>query len=280
LFILKQNEIKDADAEAWIISSTTKLCNDYFSRQKKDAKLKEEYTRNHKEDLYNFAKTEPNITLREAYNKALDTLTEPQMLSLNLYYHCEQNYKLMSLITEASEPALRKRISRIRKKLRAKTFLNLGVIASKKIITPDLHEVLYKFLMRFKKNLENGTLSKMYYYFSETDLKNYQENIHIKSITEYEVELEYDIYKIYVFYVNTKDETEAFTFSFKIVNNQLKIVSPPQIKEKATFVPADSELAKQIKALFEKYPNDEFGVSTVPDELFQEVIRKYGVKNS
>jgi DNA-directed RNA polymerase specialized sigma24 family protein len=280
LYVLKMESIKDTEAEAWIISATTKLCNKFFARQKKESKLHEQYSRNNKEDLYGYVKIETNTKLRDAYYKALDTLTEEQMASLNLYYHCEKKYRLMSLIAEVQESTLRQRISRVNKKLRAETFLALGVIASKKIVTPNLNSLLYNFLNRFKTNLENNTLSKMYYYFAETDLKNYSEDIHIKSITDYDVEIENGLHKIYVFYENHQELAEAFSFTFKVNKNQLKIISPPKLHENVTFIEADSEMAKQIKELLEKYPDDEFGKSTVPDEILEEIISRHNERNT
>ena len=275
LYLLKQNEIESKNAEGWIINTAKHFCSRYFEQQKTIQKIYDKYIHNHRNELHSIVQTETNEKLREAYNKALDTLTDKQFSTLNLYYQCEQNYKRMSLITEISESALRQRISRVKKKLRAETFISLGVIATRKIVTPELNDLLYQFFRRLKKNIENNSMSKMFYYFSETDIRNYTEQIHIKKIVKYEIVLNDTIYTVDVYFRNPQNEPQGFNFQFRMNGKHLKIVSAPILTSKSSFIKAGSESAKQILELFKKYPDDEFGKSTVPKELLMAIVRKH-----
>ncbi|HHE37657.1 MAG TPA: sigma-70 family RNA polymerase sigma factor [Candidatus Cloacimonetes bacterium] len=206
--------------------------------------------------------------------KALESLTDEQQRTLVLYNICDRNYQQMEEIAEVSAVAIRQRISRINNKLKAITYLNLGMIGTKKIVTPELNNVLYKFLTRFKKNLEESTLHKMYKYFSMADLKDYHGTIKIKETENYEIKLKDCEYQIIVLYQNDDDIREAFDFKFKIENNHLKITAPPKKKTIAATLKNDSEQADKLKELLHLYPPDRTGKSTIPKELLDALIKK------
>ena len=184
----------------------------------------------------------------------------------------------MSKYLDISYTTLRQKISRIKRKIKAETLKELGAFASKKVVTPQLNNLIRKFLNRFKTNLENKTLHKMYYYFSDKDLKNYNPDYDIEKIIDYEIELNKSIYKVWVFFKNKKNESDSFFIEFYInEKNFLKIITPPTKPKQFIKIETNSLAGKKIKELLDKYPPDKSGKSQIPPELLEEIINN--IKN-
>ncbi|MBC8385195.1 MAG: hypothetical protein H8E57_06720 [Candidatus Cloacimonetes bacterium] len=146
------------------------------------------------------------------------------------------------------------------------------MLCTKAIVSPELNDVLYIFLTRFKDHLENKTLHKMCYYFSKVDLKEYRESIRIKSVEDYEIALVDSGYDIIVIYWNYIVERKYFGFRFNIENKHLKITVPPQIRQPAVTLENNSDNARKLKKLLHLYPPDKTGKSTIPEELLEALI--------
>ena len=275
LFILKQKKIPKNEIRKWSIFTTNNFVKKFFTKQKKQ---NEQFKKN-KEHIITKLYDDNSVTydkkLRKAYKEALKSLTEEQKNTMILYYQVKENYDLMHEITNISKPALRKRISRIKKKINAETYLNLGYVISKKIVTPEMNDLIYHFLRSFKKNLENNTLKKMYYYFSSSNIKAFSHTIKIKEIIEYEIELTDKIYQLWVIYKDFKNVINSFTFKFTVVKNHLKIVSSIQKIPKMYSFSKDDIIAKKTHELLKLYPPDEKGKLTVPDEVINELLKDY-----
>jgi hypothetical protein len=180
-----------------------------------------------------------------------------------------------------SYATIRKRVSRIKNKLKAETYRNLGFIGTKMIVTPQLDNLIYQFLLRFKKNLENNTLGKMHYYFSEVDLKNYNPSYEIKKILDYDIELNDSIYKAWVFYNNKFGTYDSFHIEFFIDNkNHLKIVTPPTKTKKMFVFEQESEEGKQIRKLLDTFPIDKSGRPKIPEEEMDKIIKQFEEKQN
>lgn len=274
LFILNNIEGEIKGIRGWIFTTTQNKCYEYFRDNKKTNKIADRYEQKLMfESHLDIAERDEN--LHNAYKKACLNLNENQLQTMILYRQCNRDYQLMHMISGVSVCALYKRTDRIRKKLRAETNLNMGVICTIKIVTPDLDNVVYKFLTGFKKHIEGNTLHKMNRYFSKQVLQSYQETFDIKAIDNYEIELDKDEYKVYVTYDNYNDETEVFEIGFKIKNRRLKITKPPKKKEDAVVLPKNSPYAKALFKLMNLYPPDPSGKSTIPKDLLDNLVAKY-----
>jgi len=272
-FILQDPQGSYKELRSWVFSTAKHHCSHYFRQQKKADKIARELKLKMM-TTFTPASLERDEDLHLAYNEALLSLSDEQFVTIFLYYNCLCNYQIIHEIMGVSINALRMRISRIHKRITALTNLNMGMLYTKKIVTPELNDVLYKFLKRFRKHLENDTLHKMYYYFSKADMKNYNESIRIKNIRKYEIVLVNDEYNILVVYLNKNDEIETFDFKFKIENNHLKITKPPRKRPDAYIFKKDSDQARKLKELLRLYPPDRTGKSTIPKELIDALIKK------
>ena len=199
-----------------------------------------------------------------------------ELKTIFYYFQCHENMKEMHANIEVSYVTLRKQLSRIRNKLKAETFKRLGYIGSKRIVTPQLNNLIIKFLRRFKKNLEAGTIEKMYYYFSKVDLKNYNPTYEMKEILDYDINLNDSIYKAWVFYNNKHNVIDSFYIEFFVDDkNHLKIVTPPTKTKKMVVINKDSIEGKQIRKLLDTFPIDKSGRPKIPEEEMDRIIKQF-----
>ncbi len=273
LFILNKIEGNIAGIKSWIYLTSRNFCYEYFREIKKKRILEDKYKEKLIIDTL-LENCETDTSLHAAFRKSLESLTGEQQRTLTLYNICHKDYAQMQEISEISAAALRQRISRINNKLKAVTNLNMGMLCTKKIVTPELNNVLYKFLSRFKKNLEDNTLHTMYRYFSQSDLKDYTETFNIKEIENYEIRMNDCEYQIIVIYKNDNNFKETFDFKFKIENNHLNVTAPPKKKTISASFNKDSDQARELKKLLHLYPPDRTGKSTIPKELLDALIKK------
>ena len=275
LFLLSTDKIKDDDVNGWLINTTKNYCNQFFDNSKKELKKANNYRHEFMEQLYEQNDIGHNETLKEAFQDSFNILNYQEMKTLLYYFQCNENIKEMQKNIGISYTALKMQISRIKRKLKAETFKRLGYIGSKRIVTPQLNNLIIKFLCRFKKNLEAGTIDKMYYYFSEVDLKNYNPAYEIKKILDYEIRLSESVYKVWIFFKNNKDKTDSFYIEFYIDDkNHLKILTPPQKPLKVFKFKADSEDGMKILQMLNSAPVDRTGVSKFSDEELVKILKQ------
>jgi DNA-directed RNA polymerase specialized sigma24 family protein len=272
LYLLKEDVINNI--EPWIISTCYNYCNQYFKSLKNDSILKEKL-RDNVIDLMSNQETERNVELYNAYKKTLDEMSEEDIRIVLFYHYCNKNAKKMANLTGDSYDKLRKRIYRIKQTIKAETFKKLGVVASEKILSPRLENMIMKFLKSFKYHVENNSIYKMYYYFSEIDLKKYNPDFEIDKIVDYRLNLKENIYTVYVGFTTKKNEVDSFYVKF-IINdkNHFKIVTPPQKMKKAISFDANSKAANEIRKLLHKYPEDRTGISTIPKEELEKILKE------
>jgi len=269
-YLLKKERIEENNHEGWIVKTSRNYCNQYFDKLKSERQLKSKMIDNMAGELQariyeslDFVENEKN-DLIDAVMKAKDELSSKELQTYILFLQCDTNTQRMEEIIGESNEVIRQRISRINRKIKAETYKKLGVITTKKILSPQINDIIKKFLLRFKKHLENNTLNKMFYYFSKKDMSNYKPRFYIKKVLDYEVELEDSIYLIHVVFTNEKDIDESFFFSFTVDNNSLKVLqSPTPHKEHLQLNLEDTEM---ILNLLKTYPEDSTGVHNVPDE--------------
>ncbi|MCF7911019.1 MAG: sigma-70 family RNA polymerase sigma factor [Candidatus Cloacimonetes bacterium] len=268
LFILKSDTINSDKFNAWIRSTCLNYCRKYYDNTKKENFLQKGL----RESLINFFGVEHDGNLTENFRQSMENLDELEARSLVLYFNCGQNIKKMSEVTGESHVSLRKRISRIKMKLKAETYKNLGYIATKKIIVPKLHEAIIQFVRRLKNNIENNTIDKMFYYFSESNTQNFNPDFDIQKIKDYEVILCDGKYKIYLFYLDSQQHINNIIFSFFLNDkNQLKISGLPKKQRKLAKITKSTESARELSSLLEKYPENRQGLIKIPQEVMQKL---------
>lgn len=271
-YLLKQDQVSKNSQEGWIVNACKNYCNQYFELKKAEQNLQQSLTTNLADELQQkitghseFPEHEKD-TLKDAINEVKGSLTEKELETYFFYLRCERDIKKMHETSSESYSALRQRVWRINRKIKAETFQKLGVIATKKILSPQINDVIMKFILRFKRHLEANTLNKMFYYFSKKDIKTYHHDFQIKKVLDYEVQLSGSIFTIHVVFTNNKDIDESFYFTFTLENNYLKVLQPPTPHQEHMQLSLTD--AKQVLALLEEYPEDDQGIHQVPyDEL-------------
>jgi len=264
LSILKSGSINPDKLNSWVRTTCLNYCRKYYDNKKRENSLHKGL----RDNLIDFFGIEHDNELTESFRKSMQELDELEARSLVLYFNCGQNIKKMSEVTGESHTGLRKRISRIKMKLKAETYKNLGYIATKKIVVPKLHEAIIQFVRRLKKNIEDNTIDKMFYYFSESNTKNYQPNFDIMKIKEYEVILRDGKYKIYLLYLDSQQQINSIAFSFFLnEKNQLKITGLPKQKRKLAILTKSSEAAQELSSLMKSFPENRKGLIKIPQDV-------------
>jgi RNA polymerase sigma factor (sigma-70 family) len=279
LYCLKCSYEDEDRIRGWLINTAKNYLKKHFETNSKENKTFVQYS----DQLHHFFPDELNEedqkSLKDAFHEAFQTLSKVEFELIMLYLRSQKSIRKMHEIMGGSYNALKKRISRIRKKLKAETYRNLGFYGSKRIVTPELDNQIYQFLRRFKKNLKVGTLEKMYYYFSEIDLKKYTPPVDIKKIVDYDIEINNSIYKVWVFYKNRDLDGDSFFIEFYIDNNNhLKIITPPMRPQKVVVIQANSTEGNKLKELLSKFPIDKTGHPNVPKEEIEKIIKQLEAK--
>ena len=275
LFLLKADEVLNDQANKWIINTSKIHIQEHFRTSKQNHDNIKKYNQDIIEKLNTNLTSETDSKLEKTFTEVLQTLNNEEMKTILFYFQCNKNISIMHSTLEISNDTLRKKISRIKRKLKAETFKKLGVIATKKIITPKISDLIVKFLKSFKTNLEENSLEKMYYYFSEVDLHNYNPSYEISKTLDYEITLTNSIYKVWIIFKNKKNENDSFYIEFFIDDkNHLKILTPPQKSEKVFKFDENSEEGKKILQMLNSATIDKTGVSRFSTEELEKILNK------
>ncbi|MDP8267333.1 MAG: hypothetical protein P9L97_01275 [Candidatus Tenebribacter davisii] len=275
IFLLKADTIDKENSSGWIINTSKNHIQSHYRSFKKN----QDNIAKYRHDLLAKFNLDPSLEtdsqLKEAFTEVLHTLDIEETKMILLYFQLKEKTKIMNTILDISYEALRKKIFRIKRKLKAETYKKLGVIATKKIVTPQLNKLIIDFLKSFKKNLEENTLEKMYYYFSKVDLNKFNPTYEIKKIVEYEIEFNDSIYKVWVFFQNNNNESDSFYIRFVIDEKKhLKILTPPQKSEKMFKFNKDSEEGKKILQMLKSAPVDKTGLSQFSSEELEKLLKQ------
>lgn len=273
LFLLKKDTIQLQHQRGWIINTVKHYVQAWFRKQTASSKKMQSNAYEIASRLVQDKSIEQDDALRRAYQDAMHNLSKEELKTLLFYFQCNSNIKEMQRISELSYGSLRKKMSRIKQKLKAETLRNLGMVASKRIVTPQLNNLIIKFIQRFKENLEAGTLDKMYYYFSRVDLQNYNPSLQIKEIRDYEIELIDNVYKVWVIFTNYDDKPDAFSLSFEVdETNHLRIVTPPTQQKRILRISPDSAEFHKLEALLKKATVSKDGKLNLSPETLRTLV--------
>ncbi|MEA2096516.1 MAG: hypothetical protein U9P73_07480 [Candidatus Cloacimonadota bacterium] len=281
LFLLKADGVEDDNAIKWIVNTSKIHIQSHFRTIKQDQENIKKYQNDLLEKIASNFMKEKDEKLKIAFKESMNTLTNDEMNTILFYFQCNMKIKILFTILDVSYSTLRKKITRIKQKLKAETFKKLGVIATKKFVSPKINFLIINFLRSFKNNLESNTLEKMYYYFSKVDLNNYDPAYEISKIVDYEIELKNTVYKVWVFFKNIDNITDSFYIEFFIDDkNHLKILTPPQKSEKVFKFNKDSEEGKKILQMLNSATVDKTGVSKFSSEELEKILKQIGEKKN
>jgi RNA polymerase sigma factor (sigma-70 family) len=271
LFLLKSDMINPEKTDSWLRGTCLNYCRKYFQSVVRDRnainRIQEELITS-----YNVDHDDDN-ELMENFRKAMESLSELETRSLVLYFNSGQNIKRMAEIIGENYGSLRKRIFRIKQKLKAETYKELGYIATKKIIVPQMHEAIIQFVKRLKMNIESNTIEKMFYYFSEVNIADYKPEFDIRKIKEYEVILRNGKYTIYLFYLDSENKINNIYFTFYLNDkNQLKITRLPKQESRMMIFEKDSVITQDVFNYLKTCPENSQGMVKLPPELLHKMF--------
>ena len=279
IFLLKADTIEKGNLTGWIVNTSKNLIQSNYRTSKKEKRDIEKYQHDLLNRLNANVTEKKNSMINETFTEVLQTLDNDEMKTILLYFQCDEKLKLMNSLLDISYDALRKKISRIKRKLKAETFKKLGGIATKKIVTPQLNKLIIDFLKSFKTNLEANSLEKMYYYFSKIDLDNYNPTYEIAKIIDYEIHFTNSVYKVWIFYKNKNNNTDSFFIEFFVdEKNRLKIFTPPQKSKKVFKLSSDSEDGKKILQMLKNAKTDNKGISKFSSDDLEKILKQLNEK--
>jgi len=279
IFLLKADTIEKSNLTGWIVNTSKNLIQSNYRTSKKEKRDIEKYQHDLLNRLNANVTEKKNSMINETFTEVLQTLDNDEMKTILLYFQCDEKLKLMNSLLDISYDALRKKISRIKRKLKAETFKKLGGIATKKIVTPQLNKLIIDFLKSFKTNLEANSLEKMYYYFSKIDLDNYNPTYEIAKIIDYEIHFTNSVYKVWIFYKNKNNNTDSFFIEFFVdEKNRLKILTPPQKSKKVFKLSSDSEDGKKILQMLKSAKTDNKGISKFSSDDLEKILKQLNEK--
>jgi len=276
IFLLKANTIDKSNFTGWIIKSSNNLIQEHYRKTKKENENIEKYQYDLLQKYNSHLTSEQYLEFKGTFNEVLKTLDIEEMKTILLYFQCEQKLTTMhQLLNNVSYATLRKKISRIKNKLKAETYKKLGIVATKRIVTPKLAKQIIDFLKSFKKNLEANSLEKMYYYFSKIDLDNYNPTYEIKKILDYEIQMNDSVYRVWVIYKSKANSTDSFYIEFYLDDhNRLKVITPPVKNKKVFKLKSNSEDGKKILELLKNAKIDNSGISKFSSEELEKILQK------
>lgn len=280
-YILKRDQLGSINHRGWIVNTCRNYCQQYFDRLKAERNIRKEVSINVADELRLKIYSSIDFTNQEreelltAIDVARNNLSDKELRTYLLYLDCDNDVRKMEEVTGEKNATLRQRISRIKRKIKAETYIKLGMVATKKILNPKINDVIKKFLISFKEHLNSNSIDKMFYYFSKKNGKEANYNFEIKEVLEFEVQLKDSVYTVHVIFKNKRDREESFYFTFMMEKNYLKVLRTPTPHTFHHKVDAQDEA--KILALLEKYPEDERGIHKIPEDelaLFEKVLSK------
>jgi len=145
VFLLKSDTIKESNSTGWIIKTSNNLIQSNYSTTKREIQNLKKYHHDLLEKLNINLASETDTKLKETFKEVLQTLDIEEMKTILLYFQCDQKLKIMDPLIDISYDALSKKISRIKRKLKAETFKKLGVIVTKKFVSPQIDFLIINF---------------------------------------------------------------------------------------------------------------------------------------
>ncbi len=194
---------------------------------------------------------------------------------LEIYLEKSFQIKQIAWRRKLSYQALKKKIYRLKKDIRAEYFKQQGMVGSKKIVGANLHQNLINFIKKFKQAVEENSLERMSVYLRECEIPIRIPEIEIKKVADYDVYLlgEHK-FQLYVYIYNQQNEFSSFITVFEVYNdNSIKILEFP--KKPSKIVALKENIIPQD--VLEKLQKNVQGVYDLSEEELEELIRSSGI---
>ena len=194
---------------------------------------------------------------------------------LEIYLKESFKIKHMAWRRKLNYPALRKKIYRLKKDIRAEYYKKHGMVGSKKIVSANLHQNLMNFIKKFKQSIEENSLEKMKLYLRECEIPIEIPKIEIKKVADYDVYLlgEHK-FQLYVYSFNQQNEVSSFITVFEVYNdNSIKILEFPKQPSKIVALKENS-IPQDVLEKLQKNVQGDYDLS---EEDLEELIKYSGI---
>lgn len=230
-YYLNIDDIEKETKSAWISATARNLSIDFKRRRKNRFNDKMANFDDYEATITDTVLDKDNDNNPEDILKNIEsTISKPDRELLREYARLSNQTKKLAKRKRLKYEALKKRIYRLKKDMRAKYNRLYGIKASKDLFGAKLNENLLNFIKKLKKAVETNNFESMKIYFSDCKIPDEIDNIVIDKVYTYNViiteDKSFDIYVIQ--YLN--DTYKAIVFKVKIYNeNSIKIVDFPTI---------------------------------------------------
>lgn len=194
---------------------------------------------------------------------------------LEIYLDESFKIKHMAWRRKLSYPALRKKIYRLKKDIRAEYFKQQGMVGSKKIVGANLHQNLINFIKKFKQSIEENSLEKMKLYLRECEIPIQIPKIEIQQVVDYDIYLigEHK-FKLYVNSYSPQNEFSSFITVFEVYNNNaIKILEFPKQPSKIVALKENS-IPQDVLEKLQKSAQGDYDLS---EEELEKLIKSSGI---
>ncbi len=232
LFYLSKDKISPESQNSWIHVVTKNKCLKQLDLQKKNVNfdcvqdfIPDEFT----EIEENIENIEPDGNILLEY---IDVLKRPDKKLFMDYVKAGQKIKALCKQKKLKYDSTKKKIFRIKKDLKARYFMEKGMIGTKNILSSKLQENIQNFIKVFRESISNNSLPKMRKYFGRIISENEIPKFNISEVIEYDVKsISKNTFRIYVYFWDNERMKSLF-FDINVDQNQVKITELPCYSEK------------------------------------------------
>ncbi len=160
----------------------------------------------------------------------IDQLPGYERQLLTEYYKRGRKIKNLIVQSKYSQAAIKKKIYRNKRDVRAKFYKENGMIGSKKIVGAKLHENILNFIKKFKRCLKTGKVDSMRIYFGTKDLAGKFPKFEIRKFIDYDINLsETNTYHLSVSFEDREGKFDCFRVIFEVYQeNRIRIIDLPK----------------------------------------------------
>ncbi len=232
LFYLSKDKISPESQNSWIHVVTKNKCLKQLDLQKKNINFDDVQDYIPDQFVDESAKDsdiEPDGNILLEY---IDVLKRPDKKLFMDYVKSGQKIKALCKQKKLKYDSAKKKIFRIKKDLKAKYFMEKGMIGTKNILSSKLQENIQNFIKVFRDSVSNNSLPKMRKYFGRTISEDEIPVFNISEVIEYDVRsISKDTFRIYVYFLDNERMKSLF-FDINVDQSQVKITKLPSYSEK------------------------------------------------
>ena len=261
------------DLTKWINTTARHKAIDHLKHKKIDFSAQAEQFDDIENTLSdNMIKQEEDIPIEEIMEKYKDNLNVQQKQLLTEFANKGYEIKKLWNGKRINHNTLRKRISRLKRDLRADYHLRHGMDASKEMLNSRLYENILYFIRQFKKAVQENSLDRLEFYFSDDKLLTKIPDLQIEKIINFDITLIGPMrYEFTVYYNNLQQDFSAFRTHLEMVgSHSIRIIDFPS-KQFSKIIELDQE--DFSKDFFEKIKPGKSGKIELSKEQLEKLIK-------